>query len=229
MYVDDLEKDFFDCVVTSRVLVLVNSDVDGGFYLYASVLFLAQSLGVFLAPLVHISSSIGRISSPLLWCISTPLFGFIFSPFLGYISSPFLRLIYRSLLQISSPFLIFVYSPLVRIYSPPQVSSNPFPMHIGFASVLLVALLTLIYSAVLQVSKWVKKLKSKLKLWQLKNLEMSKIQITKLLQLNNSFVKKLNNSNCHSSKTQIGTKNSSFDNSQLKWWQNSTQIVINFR
>ena len=217
MYVDDLEKDFFDCVVTSRVLVLVNSDVDGGFYLYASVLFLAQSLGVFLAPLVHISSSIGRISSPLLWCISTPLFGFIFSPFLGYISSPFLRLIYKSLLQISSPFLIFVYSPLVRIYSPPQVSSNPFPMHIGFASVLLVALLTLIYSAVLQVSKWVKKLKSKLKLWQLKNLEMSKIQITKLLQLNNSFVKKLNNSNCHSSKTQIGTK--------LKFWQFSTQMV----
>ena len=153
MYVVDLKKDFFDCVVTSRVLVLVNSDVDGGFYLYASVLFLAQSLGVFPAPLVHISSSIGRIFSPLLWCISTPLFGFIFSPFLGYISSPFLRLIYRSLLQISSPFLIFVYSPLVRIYSPPQVSSNPFPMHIGFASVLLVALLTLIYSAVLQVSK----------------------------------------------------------------------------
>ena len=31
MYVADLKRDFFDCVVTSRVLVMVNSDVDGGF------------------------------------------------------------------------------------------------------------------------------------------------------------------------------------------------------
>ena len=29
MYLTDLKKDFFDKVVTSRVLLLVNSDVDG--------------------------------------------------------------------------------------------------------------------------------------------------------------------------------------------------------
>ena len=29
MYLTDLKKDFFDVVVTQRVLVLVNSDVDG--------------------------------------------------------------------------------------------------------------------------------------------------------------------------------------------------------
>ena len=39
MYVVDLKKDFFDCVVTSRVLVLVNSDVDGGFSIYAIAFF----------------------------------------------------------------------------------------------------------------------------------------------------------------------------------------------
>ena len=29
MYLTDLKKDFFDKVITSRVLLLVNSDVDG--------------------------------------------------------------------------------------------------------------------------------------------------------------------------------------------------------